>query len=318
LRAGRRHILHLARALAATALLAGCDPARLVQDDRPPPRPAPPRPAPPPARSAESEALARYYARVQDSFLAQGLLRTDGGGPDVPFDARDLVENFIRIALFEEYATVDGRIIARQTPSRLHKWVAPVRMQVIFGRTVPRDQQRRDRDSIAAYVARLSRITGLPMRLVPENANFHVFIVNEEERRALGDRIRRLLPGIDEATVKAVTDMPRSTFCLVFALNSEETGTYSRALAVIRGEHPDLMRLSCIHEEIAQGLGLSNDSPKARPSIFNDDEEFALLTSHDEMLLRILYDPRTIPGMTAREARPIVETIAAELLGGSS
>jgi hypothetical protein len=44
---------------------------------------------------------------------------------------------------------------------------------------------------------------------------------------------------------------------------------------VIRAEHPDLLRLSCLHEEIAQGLGLPNDSPRARPSIFNDDEEFA-------------------------------------------
>ena len=46
------------------------------------------------------------------------------------------------------------------------------------------------------------------------------------------------------------------------------------AVAIVRGEHPDLMRLSCIHEELAQGLGLANDSPYARPSVFNDDEEF--------------------------------------------
>ena len=67
---------------------------------------------------------------------------------------------------------------------------------------------------------------------------------------------------------------------------------------MIRAEHPDLLRLSCLHEEIAQGLGLSNDSPAARPSIFNDDEEFALLTRHDELLLTMLYDPRMIPGMS--------------------
>ena len=64
-----------------------------------------------------------------------------------------------------------------------------------------------------------------------------------------------------------------------------------------------------------QGLGLANDSPQARPSIFNDDEEFGLLTRHDELLLRILYDSRLSPGMTEEEARPVVEIIAAELLG---
>jgi hypothetical protein len=97
--------------------------------------------------------------------------------------------------------------------------------------------------------------------------------------------------------------MPRSTYCLVVAWDPDDDGGYEKAVAVIRSEHPDLLRLSCIHEEMAQGMGLSNDSPDARPSIFNDDEEFALLTPHDEMLLRILYDPRLRPGMTWRRRR---------------
>ena len=63
-------------------------------------------------------------------------------------------------------------------------------------------------------------------------------------------------------------------------------------------------------------MGLANDSPTARPSIFNDDEEFGLLTRHDELLLRMLYDPRLRTGMTIDEATPIVQTIAAELVGG--
>ena len=46
---------------------------------------------------------------------------------------------------------------------------------------------------------------------------------------------------------------------------------------LIRAEHPPLTRLSCVHEEMAQAMGLPNDSPDARPSLFNDDLEFALL-----------------------------------------
>ena len=93
-------------------------------------------------------------------------------------------------------------------------------------------------------------------------------------------------------------------------------GVYAKAVAVVRAEHPPLLRQSCYHEELAQGLGLPNDSPKARPSIFNDDEEFAFLTTQDELLLRMLYDQRLHPGMTAAEGRPIVERIARELLAG--
>jgi hypothetical protein len=69
---------------------------------------------------------------------------------------------------------------------------------------------------------------------------------------------------------------------------------------------------------MAQGLGLANDTPRARPSIFNDDDEFALLTRHDELLLKMLYDPRLSPGMTLDKARPIIAQMAEELLGGAS
>src|SRR5690606_5072987 len=118
------------------------------------------------------------------------------------------------------------------------------------------------------------------------------------------------------ATRNAIIDMDPATYCLVVARDGAGSNAYVQAVAVIRAEHPDLLRLSCIHEELAQGLGLANDDPNARPSIFNDDEEFALLTRMDELMLRILYDARLRPGMTEDEARPIVQEIAQELLGG--
>ena len=65
-----------------------------------------------------------------------------------------------------------------------------------------------------------------------------------------------------------------------------------------------MMQRACIEEELAQGLGLANDSPYARPSIFNDDDEFATLTSMDAVMLQILYNPRLLPGMTLDQARP--------------
>ncbi len=112
--------------------------------------------------------------------------------------------------------------------------------------------------------------------------------------------------------------MDRDTYCQVLTQSDPATSTYVGAVAVIPSEHPDLLRLSCFHEELAQSLGLPNDSNAARPSIFNDDEEFALLTRQDELMLRILYNPALHPGMTEAEARPIVQTLASRLLGGES
>lgn len=307
----------LSLGLAAVALLvAGCQTVPLDRPSASGPAEAPAAAVTDPPKDPESVALERHYARVEASLVARGLLRRDGGGPDTPFDADDLARNFQRIALFEEYADVGGRLVARETESRLHRWESPVRLVLHFGDAVPAEKVQRDRVAVRTYAARLARLTGLPIRMSSTGGNFHVFIVTEAERRALPETLRGILPGLGQSAIDTVVDLPRSSYCLVFASDGSDTGAYDTAIAVIRAEHPDLMRLSCIHEELAQGLGLANDSPAARPSVFNDDEEFGLLTTHDELLLRILYDRRLKPGMTTAEAMPVVRVIAGELRPG--
>jgi len=302
-----------------TALgLAGCDLPAAAPAGPATPTTAPRAVAAVP-QSAASAAAQAYYAQVQQSLLSQGLLRTDGGGADAPFSDRMLTENFIRIALFDEYDRgFGGAAVQRQTVSHLRRWVVPVRVGLRFGPSVPPARQATDRARVASYLARLQGLTGHPIRLDDANPNFHIHIVNEEERQALGPTLRAALPGVASPDVAGMTGMPRSPYCLVYAQSDGASSTYAAAFAVIRAEHPDLLRLSCLHEEIAQGLGLPNDSPKARPSIFNDDEEFALLTRQDEAMLRILYNPALRPGMTEAEARPIITTLASRLVGGQS
>ena len=275
-------------------------------------------PAGPVLETAASAAARQHYARVQAQLLSQGLLRTDGGGRDTPFTDRMLAENFVRIALFDEYTRTSAGPVQRMTTSRIRKWQAPVRVGLRFGATTPPDRRASDTARVASLLQRLSRATGHPIGLDDRAPNFFIHIVSEDERRALGPQVRAVLPGLSSSEVAAITDMPRSTYCLVYALSAPDGATYTRAFAVIRAEHPDLLRLSCLHEEIAQGLGLANDSPTARPSIFNDDEEFALLTRQDELMLRMLYNPALRPGMTEAQARPIVESLAARLVGGES
>ncbi|MCX7889255.1 MAG: DUF2927 domain-containing protein [Rhodobacteraceae bacterium] len=288
-----------------------------------PPAPAPPAAAPsapfePPPRSAESEKVAAYFARLAANMRSQGLLRTDSGASDAPWGPADLIEDFVRIALYDEYVVQDGSLVARATPSELHRWQGPVRIGIEFGPSVPNATRAAYLTDVPIYTDRLARATGHPVRFVDANANFTVLVLNEDERRAIGPRLRQIVPQIKDSEVRAVTAMSESDYCLVIAFSPGSSAVYSRAVAVMRAEHPDALRRLCIHEELAQGLGLVNDSPDARPSIFNDDEEFALLTPHDELLLRILYDRRLKPGMTEAEARPIVETIVRELTSGQS
>jgi len=289
-------------------------PSGPTNSPRPEERAAVVAPTPP---SEDSIALATYYRRLQNDLLAQGLLRGDGGGPDTPFTDTILARNFVRIALFDEYVSDGDFLRPRATLSKLRRWDQPIRMDVSFGDSVPLDQRAQDAATVANFAARLSTLTGVSIRQTDENPNFHVLVLNEDDRLASADTIRDLVPGIATSSLNAIVNLPRDQLCIVVAFAQGDTASYSKAIAVVRAEHPDLLRLSCFHEELAQGMGLANDSPQARPSIFNDDEEFGLLTTHDELLLKMLYDPRFQTGMSPREAAPIAREIAREMLAAT-
>lgn len=306
--------------------LSGCDSSAMAPrktDVKPHARPAAivPRPTPSapetPNASQASRDLAAYYARVQSDLLVRGLLRTDGGGPDTQFTDTMLARDFEKIALKDEFARGEGLKPSSGEIGAIKKWVKPVRVAAEFGPSVPTAKAAKDKGDLASYVSRLGRITGHPIAMTGGAANFHVLFVSEDDRSFLTNRVRALVPDISDNAIGILERLPRGVHCLVFAFSDSANGyDYGQAIAVVRAEHPDLLRLSCIHEEVAQGLGLGNDDPRARPSIFNDDDEFALLTTHDELLLKILYDPRLRPGMSADQAMPIVRERAAELMGG--
>ncbi|SEM96346.1 Protein of unknown function [Pseudorhodobacter antarcticus] len=268
--------------------------------------------------SAQSTALRAYYADVQAQLLAQGLMRTDDGATDAPFSARQLANNFIRIAFFDEFDSSSGTLVARATEKRLRRWDKPLRVGLTFGSSIPKTKRATETARIRSFLNRLSKLTGHPIALATTNINFSLNILNTDEIQALGPTIRRTDPDIGAPELDAIVNMPQSTYCQVTTSINDDTNLIERAFAVIRAEHPDLLHLSCLHEEIAQGLGLPNDSPAARPSIFNDDQEFALLTPMDEMMLKMLYNPALTPGMTADQARPIIDQLATALVGGDS
>ncbi len=275
-------------------------------------------PAVPTVQSQSSKDLETYYLRVQNDLLTRGLLRVDGGGPDVPYTARNLAENFKAIALSEEMRVENGRVLPGKALITLRRWSAPIRFGIHFGDTVPEEIRVSDRAFIEAYVRRLARITGHPMSVTGSNTNFDIVILHEDQRLAVNPILQRAGVVPSRGMVDAIAGMSRNDYCAVLTEDRKNDGVISNALAIIRAEHSEMMRRMCFHEEIAQGLGLFNDSPRARPSIFNDDEEFGRLTTHDEMLLKILYDPRLRPGMSATAAEGWAVVIANELVGGES
>ena len=307
--------------LAGMLALSACD--ETVTSPRPESRatPAPTKIAPhkevqPSPRSVE---LADHYERVQAQLLTRGLLRQDGGGPDTPYGQRDVVRNFVQIAAFSEL-TLDGdAFTADGSANPIRHWTKPVRVMLDFGETANAALQADIRDTVERYIKRLSRLTGRAIFLVEEGPDFTVAVLNVDELGRYEANIQRQFPDVSAALANQMVDLPRAENCVVYTFaQQEQPNRIHSAVALIRAEHPKLLRDKCLHEEIAQGLGLINDSPAARPSIFNDDDEFALLTSHDELLLRMLYDPRMPLGAGPEEARSAAQTIASELLGNES
>ena len=296
-------------------LLAACDQFDVATGNVPP---APRPPVVTEGTSPESAALRAYYARIEQGHRTRGLLRIDGGGPDVPFDADQLARTFEAIAFSREFTDVGPRLVRQEADSMLHRWATPVRIEPIFGASVTAQQRAEDTASIMRFADRLGRVTGHPVSFVNRDGNFRVLILSEAERRVVGPTLKRLVPGIRDREISVIEGLERESYCVVVAADPADDGVLTKAVAVIRAELPPLLRLSCIHEELAQGMGLANDSAQARPSIFNDDDEFGRLTAMDEAMLGILYDARLQPGMDADPARPIVQQMARALLGGAS
>jgi hypothetical protein len=278
------------------------------------------RAAPPAPRAAAGEqvpggeSLSEFYSSIEGELVTSGRMRRDIAPPDAPYTDADLIRDFERIALHDEYVDVGGRFVQSEAPALLRRWDKPVRVAVMTGGSTPAADAARDRANVAAFTQRIAHLTSLDIRLGQgADVNFLVLFMTSPERTAFADQVRALYPNFAPAVMSALRDTPLDTFCTAYAFSEPANpSVYSAVIVLIRAEHPPLTRLSCVHEEMAQAMGLPNDSPDARPSLFNDDLEFALLTEHDAVLLRMLYDPRLKPGMTAAEVRPLLPAIAAD------
>jgi len=248
---------------------------------------------------------AHDYAVYEAALRTTGKLRTETAPAGTPYTAADLVRNFERIALrHESDATLPGSE-ENWNPNPLIRWHGPLNYGLFGNAVTPAD-----RVEVTRLMGRIARVTGLEIAETGDEVNFLILITTPDEREDFSAHLAKVSPALSD-TFDFWRRSPE-VICVANNLFDGEDGNLIAAgLAVIGSETSGVLRQACLHEEIVQALGLANDHPDVRPSIFNDDGEFALLTEHDEHLLRILYDPRLEPGMTADEAMPVVRRIVA-------
>ncbi len=240
----------------------------------------------------------QQFADYQSLMLSIGKMRGDRRPVDAPYDAATLAENFRRIAFFQ---TPDDRT---RSAKRLTKWTGPIRF-ALYGN----DLTRKDALTVGSLMNRASHLTDLAVYPDAKQPNFMIFILSP------GDVIENLPTTVEGSIAEDLDQLARYAWdCSVHAYTSGPNDSeITTAVVYVRAAVKDFYRQACLHEEIFQGLGLFADDETVRPSIFNDDEEFALLTEHDEHLVRILYNRRLRPGMTAEEAMPLASSIARSL-----
>jgi len=253
------------------------------------------------------------FAAWEADLRAAGKLRADRNPDDAPYGRAEIVRNFAKVGFGSEFEIVSGDYVPlgvdREAP--LTRWEGPVRY-ALLGQTGRADARR-----VAEVAERLSRATGLDIRADRGRPNLMIFVLDADGREEVGELFAsapdyRPLADLYEAWARD----PRWPCAAEFYFTPPgEPGAHSIYFAVvyIRAEVTGLSRRSCFEEEMAQTMGLARDDPSLRPSIFNDDEEFALMTAHDEALLRVLYDPRLQPGMRHGEAMPVVRRIVRDL-----
>ncbi len=241
-------------------------------------------------------------------------MRAERAPPDAPYTNEDLARNFERIVFYSEFTLREGALVPEERETALTKWRKPIRYQIVGDAVTEADRQ-----TYAALARRLANVTGLDIREAAprEEDNLLILILSRTARRQAADFLEQAAGGnASDGLVYRLRTDDYTIPCAATVGSATRDPAIVQGLILIKAETSGLLRRSCAHEEFAQVLGPGNDFSEARPSIFNDDGEFALLTEHDEYILRVLYDDRLEPGMTRDEAMPIAREIIDEIRPG--
>lgn len=248
----------------------------------------------------------RVWHSYQSDLLRFGYLRLDRDPRDITYTNEDIARAFRRIMFFDEYVLENGSYAPGLTERELEKREGPV-TYALAGTGVT-DRDLRHLDEIAM---RVSQVTGLTIERVQQDASIHLFIAGADEREIFAEILARRRA--DSPLVRELRNDLGGNVCIAVPFRPKDGKGDAHYLIFIPDEVKGRLRRACIEEEFAQAFGPAADFEGARPSIFNDDQEFALFTDHDAWMFRVLYDPRLQPGMVEAQAMPIVRRILNEI-----
>jgi hypothetical protein len=243
-------------------------------------------------------ALLAGRLRAQQQTLGASLRPPDAwSSPTTHFNPTNMQigQSFGRIALGGDAAT------GARPLSRLQRFRMPMRILAV-GEDAPRyaPMLRRHLDELSRLTGQVfTRPDGAPPNLVcvlsPDPRRF----IGAEPQRA---EFLRLLGS--QRWLDAVLDMivPGTVGTFHTFVSASRAPEIVAAFMVIPTDaHPVLIR-AAITEEFSQVLGLVGDDPRVGWSVFSDHSPYADLTDQDRWMLRTLFQPAIVPGLSLRDA----------------
>ncbi len=200
-------------------------------------------------------------------------------------------------------------VFGNETPGRealiVRKWKSPVLYKLggISGAIAA------SRPALETHLATLSAFSNLKFEEIgPADPGEHliIWLTDTARMREAGQML-----AVEPADLVGTEDA-RCFFLSYFT----DAGALTTARIVINVDNGQEVVNHCLLEEVTQSLGLPNDDPRIIPSIFNDQMQLQSLSFIDQVLVRLLYDPRIPAGASREAALQLARLILEELNPG--
>lgn len=235
-------------------------------------------------------------------FLLSTLFATPRGAAAQTLSDETILRDFDIIAFRNE--------MRKLANPRVIKWVRPLKIFLQMDIEI----EPQVRDYLIHHMRRLASITRLAMHYQRRkaDANFLIIFTRREDYARTIDRNSGRVGA--ERSAAILRELYRSNCVTIYSTN-QKSGEIVRAVVVIPVDSARQKGLlgRCIVEETTQSLGLPNDSDDVTPSIFNDRSRLNDLSSHDILLLRLLYHPRMRVGLARAPALDVARQILPEI-----
>jgi len=177
-------------------------------------------------------------------------------------------------------------------------WAVPIPTQTLPARYM----------SLRGHVEALSGLTGMPLRLMPRDIGSGGDIVVTILPRTLMSALS--FPGVPKRTIAQLMGPSR---CFFVIWPTPDWGVRKARIVINSILEEDHIK-HCLLEELTQSLGLPNDSERLRPSVFNEAFMLRKLSPLDRILVRAVYDPRVLPGMTLDAFRGVADEVVGSYM----